>query len=227
MIKKFDSIHGRAVRILCKLNRSDLTISIHSITNLRYADDTILIAETKNDLIGIMERVKLASEKACLYLNVGKTKVMMTEDQGEMVIDSKHIEVVSHFIFLGSLITKDGFCEKEIRRRLAMGRSAMGGLKKIWKDRGITLRTKIRIVKALVFPIVLYGAESWTMRKLERKMIDAFELWCWRRLLRVTWIDRKTHVWIIDNTKPEWTLESRIVKASLCYFGHVIRAGGM
>ena len=174
-----------------------------------------------------MERVKLASEKADLYLNVGKTKVMMTEDQGEMVIDGKHIEVVSHFIFLGSLITKDGFYEKEIRRRLAMGRSAMGGLTKIYKDRGITLRTKSRLVKVLVFPIVLYGAESWTMRKLERKVIDAFELWCWRRLLRVTWIDRKTNVWVIDNIKPEWTLESRIVKASLCYFGHVIRAGGM
>ena len=108
-----------------------------------------------------------------------------------------------------------------------MGRSAMGGLTKILKDRGITLRTKIRLVKALVFPIVLYGAESWTMRNLERKMIDTFELWCWRRLLRVTWIDRKTNVWVIDNIKPEWTLESRIVKASLCYFGHVIRAGGM
>ena len=80
-----------------------------------------------------------------------------------------------------------------------MGRSAMEGLTKIWKDRGITLITKIRLVKALVFHIVLYGADSWTMRKLERKMIDAFELWCWRRLLRVTWIDRKTNVWIIDS----------------------------
>ena len=98
------------------------------ITNLRYADDTTLIAETKNDLIEIMERVKLASEKAGLYLNVGKTKVMMTEDQGEMVVNGKNIEVVSNFIFLGSPITKDVFCEKEIRRRLAMGISAMGGL---------------------------------------------------------------------------------------------------
>ena len=173
-----------------------ISIGGRMITNLRYADDTTLIAETKNELIAIMERVKLASEKAGLYLNVGKTKVMMSEDQGEMVVDGKHIEVVSHFIFLGSLITKDGFCEKEIRRRLAMGRSAMGGLTKIWKDRGITLRTKIRLVKALVFPIVLYGSESWTMRKLERNMIDAFELWCWRRLLRVTRIYRKINVWV-------------------------------
>ena len=133
-----------------------------------------------------------------------------------MEVDGKHIEVVSHYIFLGSLITKDGFSEKEIRRKLAMGRSAMGGLTKIWKDRGITLRTKIRLIKDLVFPIFLYRTESWTMRKLERKMIDAFELWCWRRLLRVTCIDRKKNVWVIDNIKPEWTLESRIVKASLC-----------
>ena len=104
-----------------------ISIGGRRITNLRYADDTTLIAETKNDLIAIMERVKLASEKADIYLNIGKTKVIMTEDQGEMVVDGKHIEVVSHFIFLGSLITKDGLCEKEIRRRLAIGRSAIAG----------------------------------------------------------------------------------------------------
>ena len=174
-----------------------ISIGGRRITNLRYADNITLIAESKNDLIEIMERVKLASKKAGIYLNIGKTKVMMTEDQGKMVVDGKHIDVVSHFIFLGSLITKDGFCAKEIRRRLAIGISAMGGQTKIWKDKGITLRTKIRLVKALVFPIVLYGAESWTMRKLERKMIDAFELLCWRHLLRVTWIDRKTNVWLL------------------------------
>ena len=116
-----------------------ISIGGRRITNLRYADDTTLIAETKNDIIVIMERIKLCSEKAGLDLNVGKTKVIMTEDQGEMVVDGKHIEIVSHFIFLGSLITKDGICK--IRRRLAMGRSAMGGLTKIWKDREITLRT--------------------------------------------------------------------------------------
>ena len=203
-----------------------ISIGGRMITNMRYADDTTLIAETKNDLIAIMERVKLASEKAGIYLNVGKTKVMMTEDQGEMVVDGKHIEVVSHFIFLGSLITKDGFCEKEIRRRLALGRSAMGELTKIYKNRGITLRTKIRLVKVLVFPIVLYrildNDKAW------EKDDRCFWIMVWRRrLLRVTWIDRKTNIWVIDNIKPEWTLESRIVKVSLCYFGHVIRAGGM
>ena len=108
-----------------------ISIGGRRITNLRYADDTTLIAKTKNNIIEIMVRVKLASKKAGLYLNVVETKVMITEDQEEMVLDSKHIEVVSHFIFLGSLIIKDGLCEKEIRRRLAMDRSAMGGLTKI------------------------------------------------------------------------------------------------
>ena len=128
---------------------------------------------------------------------------MITEDQGDLVVDGKHIEVVSHFIFLGTLISKDGFCEREIRRMPAMGRYVMGGLTKIWKYIDVTLRTKIRLVKALVCPIVLYGAESWTIRRLERKMIDDFKLWCWRLLLRVTWTDRKTNVWVIEHIKPE------------------------
>ena len=103
----------------------------------------------------------------------------------------------------------------------------MGGLTSIWKDRGITLETKVKLVKVLVFPIVLYGAETWTMRKHERRKIDAFELWCLRRVLRVSWMERKTNISIIENIKPEWTLESRVTKAALSYFGHVVRAGGM
>ena len=103
----------------------------------------------------------------------------------------------------------------------------MGGLTLIWKDRGVTMETKVKLVKVLVFPIVLYGAETWTMGKHERRKIDAFELWCWRRVLRVSWMERKTNIWIIENIKPEWTLESRVPKAALSYFGHVVRAGGM
>ena len=103
------------------------------------------------------------------------------------------IEVVECFPFLGAMVKDDGSCEAEVRRRLAMGRAAMVGLMKIWKDRGVTTKTKIRLVKALVFPVATYGAESWTMRKRERKKIDAFELWCWRRLLRVSWRERRTN----------------------------------
>ena len=193
------------------------------ITNLRYADDTTLIAGTKEDLTEIMERVRKTSEKAGLYLIVLKTKVMTTGDIGEVAVDGKTVEVVKKFVFLGALITKDGLCDKEIRRRIAMGKAAMGGLTTVWKDRGITLQTKVKLVKALVFPIVLYGAETWTMRKTERKKIDAFELWCWRRVMRVSWMERKTNVWVLENVKPKWTLESRVIKAALSYFGHVVR----
>ena len=148
-------------------------------------------------------------------------------DIGEVTVDGKDTEVVTKFVFLGALITKDGLCEKEVRRRITLGKSAMGGLTSIWKDRGVTLETKVKLVKVLVFPIELYGAETCTMRKHERRKIDAFELWCWRRVLRVSWMERKTHIWIIENIKPEWTLESRVTKAALNYFGHVVRAGGM
>ena len=136
------------------------------------ADDTTLLAVTKGDLIELVERVRRASEKAGLYLNVGKTKVMTTGDTGEVTKDGKDIEVVTKFVFLGALITKDGLCEKEVRRRIAMRKAAMGGLTSIWKDRGVTMETKVKLMKVLVFPIVLYGAETWTMRKHDRRKID-------------------------------------------------------
>ena len=160
-----------------------------------------------------MERVSRASEKTGLYLNVGKTKVMTTGDIGGVTVDGKDIEVVTKFISLGALITKDGLCGKEVQRRMAIGKFAMGELTSIWKDRGVTMKTKVKLVKVLVFPIVLYGAETWTMRKHERRKIDPFELWCWRRVLRVSWMERKTNIWIIENIKPEWTLESKVPKA--------------
>ena len=103
----------------------------------------------------------------------------------------------------------------------------MGGLTSIWKDRGVTLESKVKLVTVLVFPIVLYGAETWTMRKHERRKIDAFELRCWRRVPRVSWMERNTNIWIIENIKQEWTLESRVTMAALNYFGHVVRAGGV
>ena len=147
---------------------SGISIGGRMVTNLRYADDTTLLAGTKEDLIELVERVRRASEKAGLYLNVGKTKVMTTGDIGEVTVDGKDIEVVTKFVFLGALITKEGLCEK-VRRRIDMGKAAMGGLTSIWKDRGVTMKTKVKLVKVLVFPIVLYGAETLTMRKHERR----------------------------------------------------------
>ena len=185
------------------------------VTNLRYADDTTLLAGTKEDLTELVERVRRASEKAGLYLNVGKTKVMTTGDIGEVTVDGKDIEVVTKFVFLGALITKDGLCEKEVRRRIAMGKAAMGGLTSIWKDRGVTMETKVKLVKVLVFPIALYGAETWTLRKHERRKIDAFELWCWRRVLRVSWMEIKTNI-IMDNREHQTGMDTGVKGAKGC-----------
>ena len=194
------------------------------MTNLRYADDTTLLAGTKEDLIELVERVRLASEKAGLYRNVGKTKVMTTGDVGEVTVDGKDIEVVTKFVFLGVLITKDGLCEKEVRRRIAMGKAAMGGLTSIWKDRGVTLETKVKLVKVLVFPIVLYRAETWTMRKHERRKIDAFELWCWEYR---GWRERQTYGSSRTSNRNGHSSQGYLPKSALSYFGHVVRAGGM
>ena len=123
-------------------------------------------------------------------------------------------------------MSNGGLCEKEIKRRIGMGKAAMVKLSKIWKDRGITLRTKIQLVKTMVFPAVLYGSETWVIRKGERNKMDSFELWCWRRLLRVPWTARKTNRSVLDTIQTEWTLESRVAKAALSYYGHVVRADG-
>ena len=127
-------------------------------------------------------------------------------------MDLKIVEVVTNFIFLGALIKIDGLCDKEIRRRIILGKDAIGGLPTIWEDRGIKLATKVKLVNALVLPIVQYGAETWTMRKAESKTIDAFEMWCWRRVMRVSWTERKTNVCVLENIKQEWTLELRVTQ---------------
>ena len=133
-----------------------ISIGGRMVTNLRYADDTTLLAGTKEDLIELVGRVRRAGEKAGLYVNVGKTKVKTTGYIGEVTVDGKDIDVVTKNNFLGMMITEDGLCQKKVRRRIAMGKAAMGGLTPIWKDRGITLETKVKLVKVVVFPIVLY-----------------------------------------------------------------------
>ena len=154
------------------------------INNLRYADDTTLMAESEEELKSLLMKVKGESEKVGLKLNIQKTKIMASGPITSWQIDG---ETVADFIFLGSKITADGDCSHEIKRRLLLGRKAMSNLDSIFKSRDITLPTKVRLVKAMVFPVVMYGCESWTIKKTEHRRIDAFELWCWRRLLRVPW----------------------------------------
>ena len=133
------------------------------------------------------------------------------------------METVTDFILGGSKITANGDCSHEIKRRLFLGRKAVTNLDSILKSRDITLLTKVHLVKAMVFPVVVYGCESWTLKKAERRSIDAFELWCWRRLLRVSWIARRSNQSILKEINPEYSLEGLVLKLKLQYFGHLIR----
>ena len=132
------------------------------------------------------------------------------------------VETVSDFIFGGSQITADGDCNHEIKRRLLLGRKVMTNLDSIFKSRDITLPTKVRLVKVMVFPVVMYGCESWTVKKAERRRIDAFELWCWRRLLRVPWTARRSNQSILKDISPGYSLEGLMLKLKLQYFGHLM-----
>ena len=138
-------------------------------------------------------------------------------------IDGETVETVSDFIFWGSKITTDGDCSHEIKRRLLLGRKVMTNLDSILKSRDITLPTKVRLVKAMVFPVIMYGCESWTVKKAECRRIDAFELWCWRRLLRVPWTARRSKQSILKEISPEISLEGMMLKLKLQYFGHPMR----
>ena len=157
-----------------------------------------------------------------VQLNIQKTKIMASGPITSWEIDG---ETVSDFIFIlgGSKITVDGDCSHEIKRHLLLGRKVVSNLDSILKSRDITLPTKVRLVKALVFPVVMYVCESWTVKKAECRRIDAFELWCWRRLLRVPWTARRSNQSILKEISPEYSLEVLMLKLKLQYFGHLMR----
>ena len=165
-------------------------------------------------------KVKVESEKVGLKLNIQKTKIMASGPITSWQIDG---ETLSDFIFLGSKITADGDCSHEIKRCLLLGRKAMTNLDSIWKSRDITLPTKVCLVKAMVFPVVMYGCESWTIKKAECQRIDAFELWCWRRLLRVPWTARRSSQSILKEIRLEYSLKALMLKLKLQYFGPLMR----
>ena len=151
------------------------------------------MAENEEELKSLLMKVKVESEKVGLKLNIQKTKIMTSGSITSWEIDGKTVETVSGFIFLGSKITADGDRSHEMKRRLLLGRKVMTNLDSIFKSRDITLPTKVRLFKAMVFPVVMYGCESWSVKKAERQRIDAFELWCWRRLLRVPWTAKRSN----------------------------------
>ena len=158
-----------------------------------------------------------------LKVNIQKTKIMASGPITWWEIDGETVETVSDFILGGSKITAVGDCSNEIKRRLLLGRKVMTNLDSIFKSRDITLPTKVRLFKAMVFPVVMYGCESWTIKKAERRRIDAFELWCWRRLLRVPWTARKSNQSILKEISPGCSLEGLMLKLKLQYFGHLMR----
>ena len=181
------------------------------------------MAESKEELKSLFMKVKEESEKVGLKINIQKMKIMASGPIISWQIDGKTMETVTDFIFLGSKITADGDCSHEIKRCLLFGRKAMTNLDSILKSRDVTLPTKIHLVKAMVFPVVLYGYESWTIKKAEHRRTDIFELWCWRRLLRVPWATRRSNQSILKEISPEYSLEGLILKLKLQYFGHLMR----
>ena len=206
-----------------KETEAGIKIAGRNINNLRYADDTTLMAESDEELKSLLMKVKVESEKVGLKLNIQKTKIMASGPITSWEIDGETVETVSDFIFLGSKITADGDCSHEIKRYLLLGRKLRTNLDSIFESRDITLPTKVRLIKAMVFPVVMYGGESWTVKKAECRRIDAFELWCWRRLLRVPWTARRSTQSILKKFSPGISLEGRMLKLKLQYFGHLMQ----
>ena len=181
------------------------------------------MAESEEELKSLLMKVKKESKKVGLKLNIQKMKIMASSPITSWEIDGETVESVSDFIFGGSKITADGDCSHEIKRHLLLGRKVMTNLDSILKSRDVTLPTKVRLVKAMVFLVVMYGFESWTIKKAECQRIDAFELWCWRRLLRVPWTVRRSNQSILKEISPECSFEGLMLKLKLQYFGHMMR----
>ena len=180
------------------------------------------MAESEEELKRLLMKVREESEKVGLKLNIQKTKFIASSPITSWEIDGETVETVSDFIFWGSKITADGDCSHEIKRCLLLGRKIMTNLDSIFKSRDITLLTNVRLIKAMVFPVVMYRCESWTMKKAEHWRIDAFEM-CLRRLLRVPWTARRSNQFILKDVNPGISLEGMMLKLRLQYFGHLMR----
>ena len=201
--------------------QAGIKIARRKVNNLRYANDTTLMAESEEELKSLLMRLK-ESEKVVLKLNIQKTKIMASGPITSWQIDGETVERVADFNFLGSKITADGDSSHEIERRLLLGKKVMTDLDSTFKSKDITLPIKVHLVKAMVFPVVMFGCESWTVKKAEHRRIDAFELWCWRRLLRVPWTARRSNQSLLKEISPGCSLEGLMLRLKLQYFGHLM-----
>ena len=202
--------------------QAGIKIAGRNINNLRYADDTTLMAESEEELKSLLMKAKEESEKVGLKLNIQKTKIMASRPITSWQIDGETVEAVAD-CFLSSKITADSDCSHEIKRCLLLGRKVMTNLESILKSRDITLPTKVYLVKAMIFPVVMYECESWIVKKAECQRVAALELCCWRRLLRVPWTARRSNQSILKEISPGCSLEGVMEKLKLQYFGHVMQ----
>ena len=202
-----------------------------TISNLRYADDVVLIANSIDELQDLVNRVKESSLQFGLALNSNKTKVMKIVKNNQNTTDADHIivnnnkiiENVKEFVYLGTLITNNYDDTKEIRRRLCIARSAMVSLTNIWEDKSISITTKKRLLHILVFSIASYGSECLVLKNMDKKKIEAFELWCYRRLLRISWTDKKTNDWVLNKMNVSKRLLATVNCRQMAFVGHILR----
>ena len=199
-----------------------------TVTNLRYADDVALLAGSANELQEILNRTQVASRERGLKLNVEKTKVMLisknsNQEDFEITLEGETIEIVKEFKYLGTLINDNYDDTKEIRRRIAIAKHATVSLNKIWKDKSISKRTKIRLLRSLVFPIATYASECWAMKKNDRARIRSFEIWAYRRLLRVSWTEKRSNESILEEIGEYKGLVDQIGQQKLQFIGHIMR----
>ena len=197
-------------------------IAWRNINNHRYADDTTFMVEFEEELKSFLMKVKEESEKVGLKLKIQKTKIMASGPITSWEIDGETVETVEDFVFLSSKITADCNCSRDIKRCLVLEIKVMTNLDSILKSRDITMPKKFHLVKTIVFPVVIYGCESWTIEKAEHRRINAFELRCWRRLLSIRWTARRSNQSIIKEISPEYSLEGLMLKLKLQYFGHLM-----
>ena len=202
--------------------QAGIKIERRDVNNLRYADDTTLMAESEEELKSLLMKVKEESKKAGLNLSIQKTKIKAPGPITSWQIDGETVETVADFNLGGSKNTADGDCSLEIKRCLLLGRKVMTNPGSILKSRDITLPTKVHLVKVMVFSVVMYGCESWTIKKAERRRIDVFEPWCQIRFLRVTWTARRSNQSILKEISPEYSWEGLMFKLKLQYFGQLM-----
>ena len=218
------------MRCVLEEHYDGITIGGRRQNNLRFADDTtlILLCTSKEELLVLLKKVKEASKSQNLLLNTQKTKIMVLDKSRErkedFVLDGENI-VLSIWDPLST--SKAVYSAQEIRRRLAMGRGAVQNMVSIWKSRGMSLGLKVTFLRATAFPIAIYGCESWVMTSGDKKRVDAFELWCYRRLLRVSWVERKTNKWVVEKIGSVLMLRKSMAERKMRFFGQVVRKNGM